>query len=204
MYRFFTSLLFIIIFWYIATPIFEFPDEQAHVGTVTFLSEQGRTPQGQEWDMTEEMRQTQEYLGVFRDPMGNNDYTYHPLHRPIYTPTYTGLYESAIKALNNDTDRTTYVAMEAARYPRLYYDYISLFYNLVEDSDIITRTYAMRLGGIILTITLAIITYQIGLLLWARASYGLVLTTFCMLHPMHSFLLAGINSDNLHNMLWAG
>lgn len=203
---FFKTTIFvlgIVTFWSLVTPIFEFPDEQAHIESVEFLAKHGRMPAGEEWDMTAEMKGTQDYLGVFRDRFGNNSYTYHPEYNLIYTDSLIGEHESSILALNNSEMRDTYVWKEAARYPRLYYDYLSVWYRLVESRDIIFRAYVLRLGNSLLALVTAYIIYRAGLLIFRKHSHALTLTTLVMLQPMYTFLSAGINSDNLHNLLFA-
>lgn len=202
-FLFVLSSTIIIAFWSLVTPLFEFPDEQAHLGSVEFLAKHNRMPVGLEWDMTEEMRQTQRYLGVFRDRFGNNSLTYHPEFRLEYTSSLEGLYESQIKALNNPGDRNVYVTQEAARYPRLYYDYLNFWRSLVKDHDLIIRTFAMRLGGLALALATGLVVYQTGLLLFGSSLSARVLTLLVLLQPMYSFLSAGVNSDNLHNLLFA-
>jgi hypothetical protein len=192
----------VILFWSLVTPIFEFPDEQAHVGTVNFLLQNNRIPGDEEWDMTEEMRQTQEHLGIFRDSQGNNEITYHPEHRLEYSNSFTGKYEPEIKELNNPIDRKTYVAKEAARYPRLYYDYVGFWSKAVSETDVMTRVYVMRLANVVLATLMSFFTYKIGRMLFETQEKALILTILVMLQPMFSFLSAGINSDNLHNLLF--
>jgi len=192
----------VIIFWSFATPIFEFPDEQAHVESVEFLVKNNRMPFGKEWDMTEETMRTQTFLGNFRDNYGNNKYTYHPEYHVEYTDTLIGKYEAEIIALRSPSNRDHYVAKEAARYPRLYYDFVGLFYRALQDQDIILRTYVMRLGNVVLSIATIYFIYQIGLLIFNKKSFALILAAMATFQPMFSFLSAGVNSDNLHILLY--
>ena len=198
---FFGLILFCILsIWSLITPLFEFPDEQAHLESVEFLATHGRMPAGLEWDMTPEMAQTQKYLGVYRDKFGNNLVTYHPEYRVEYTSSYIGKYEEEIHNLKGD--RSTYVSQEAARYPRLYYDYIGIWYRAVQSSDIFVRTFAMRLGNVVLAGITAVVIYAMGMTLFASRKRAMLLTVLVMLQPMYSFLSAGVNSDNLHNLLF--
>lgn len=201
--KLFMAILGIILFWSLATPLFEFPDEQAHVGTVNFFVQEGRAPEGPELDMTQEMQKTQQYLGVYRNHLGHNSFTYHPEYRLDYSDTFSGPHESAIVALNTSEQRSQYVGEEAARYPKLYYYYLSGWQRLVNNSDIFVRTYVMRLGNILLAVLTSFVIYRIGLALFARQGHALVLTLLVMFQPMYSFVSAGINSDNLHNLLFA-
>lgn len=193
----------VISFWSFSTPIFEFPDEQAHIESVEFLRDNDRKPGLKEFDMTREMFETQNYLGTFRDERGNNKVTYHPDYHPPYSSTTTGVHEAEITGLNNVLDRTTYVAKEATDYPRLYYDYVSVLSSPLQDSNIFTRVYIMRIASLILAIVTAVVVYQIGLTVFSSIPRARTLATLVMLQPMYSFLSAGVNSDNLHNLLFA-
>lgn len=192
----------IILAWMLITPIFEFPDEQAHFGTVSYLLDQNRLPSGNDLDMTREMYSTQELLGVLRDGYGNNKYTYHPEYHVPYTDSIVGQYEEEIKSLNNQNDRNTYVGKEAARYPVLYYRLIGLFTTLVNKQDIITRVFVTRLGGLFIAFGLGYFSWKVGLLLFGKTKLANTLVALTLLQPMMSFVTAGINSDNLHNLLF--
>ena len=192
----------VIAFWSLITPSFEFPDEQAHFGTVSFLLLEDRVPVGPELDMTPEMASTQELLGIYRNPLGQNEYTYHPEHNLEYSDSTTGLHELEILALNQPDNRNSYIATEAARYPRPYYDYEGMYVSVASSSDILTRLFAARLGGVVLSLFMAYFVYQAGLLLFTTRRDAIILTTMVMLQPMFSFVSAGINSDNLHNLLF--
>lgn len=192
----------VILFWSFVTPAFEFPDEQAHFGSVEFLTQNGRMPIGEEMDVTKEMKETQVYLGVFRNGLGQNKYTYHPEYRTLYSSTYMGPEESIINTLNTMDFRDSYVATEAARYPRAYYDYSSFWDRLVTSFSIFDRLFVVRLGSVLLAIIMAYAVWQTGYLIFGKKTYATTLTLLAMLQPMMSFLSAGINSDNLHNLLF--
>lgn len=191
------------LFWSLSTPIFEFPDEQAHIGTVEFLLKNDRVPVADEYDMTKEMETTQKLLGVFRDPYGNNSVTYHPEYRVPYTNSLTGLYEEQIITLNNPESRGDYVWKEAARYPRLYYDFIGIGDRLVLNSNIFTRVFVMRLTNLLLFVATIVVSYHFGRLFFHKKYLAFTFALMVLLQPMYTFLSAGINSDNLHNLLVA-
>lgn len=195
------TVLCISLSWIFVAPLFEFPDEQAHIESVEFLAAHGRMPAGDEWDMSAEMQRAQTSLGVFRDSQGNNKVTYHPEYRPEFTQSLVGQDEALIKVANTPENRNTYVTKEAARYPRLYYDYVGLWYRLVGQKDIFVRTYVERLGNSMLGVVVALTIYFLGMVIFRKQSGALVLTLLVMLQPMYTFLSAGINSDNLHNLL---
>jgi 4-amino-4-deoxy-L-arabinose transferase-like glycosyltransferase len=149
------------------------------------------------------MQQTQMLLGVYRDQAGNNLYTYHPDYHVDYTDTSTGKFETLISSLNTPDLRDSYVATEAGRYPPSYYLYDSFFVSLVNSADIFTRVFLARFGSVILSIAMAFVVWRTGLVLFKKRSLARALTIMVMLQPMFSFLSAGVNSDNLHNLLFA-
>jgi len=191
----------VILGWVMIVPAFEFPDEQAHLGSVSYLVDTGSMPVYNKLDLTAEMAETQKLLGNFRDGLGNNLYTYHPDHHVDYVPGLIGLYEPEIKALNNSEGRDTYVGSEAAKYPPLYYRFTALFMSMVNGSDLITRLYSSRLGGLLISLAMALVVWKIGFLIFKKRIYAHTLTFLVMLQPMMSFVSSGVNSDNLHN-LW--
>lgn len=197
-----SSLVGIIFTWGLLVPAFEFPDEQAHFGTVSFLLENNRLPNYKEKDMTQEMYKTQEFLGIKRDEYGNNQYTYHPEHTVEYTTSNIGKHELEIINLNNIKDRSTYTKDEAARYPPLYYQFSTLFLNLVNNQDILTRLFVVRIGSLFIAAAMALTLFKIGILIFKNQQLALTLTTITMIQPMISFVTAGINSDNLYNLLF--
>lgn len=209
------AIFFVIIFWSLVTPIFEFPDEQAHITTVNYLLHQKELPQDKDRRLSKELKkpvvtadlsveilETEKYLGTFRDQSGNNKFTYHPEYRPEYTNLLSGKFEEEIIALNTQENQKTYVGEEAARYPRLYYDYLTTWYDLASSGDIILRSYILRIGNITLALLTTFAIYHVGLLIFGKQSHALTLSLLVMLQPMYSFLSAGVNSDNLHNLLF--
>ena len=202
MLKFMLAVCGVILGWIFIVPAFEFPDEQAHFGTVSTLIDSGSMPKYGKSDLSLEMAESQKLLGIFRDGNGNNKYTYHPEYHVEYGQGLVGIYEPAINQLNNVSDRNTYVGSEAAKYPPLYYRYISFYTWLSNSRDILTRLYATRLGGIDLVAVMAIIVWQTGLILFKKRVYAATLTFLVMLQPMMSFVTAGINSDNLHNLFF--
>jgi len=200
--KFSLAIVGVITAWMMVVPVFEFPDEQAHFGSVSYLISHNSMPVYDKQDLTIEMAETQKLLGVFRSDMGQNRYTYHPEYHPEYTGTNIGLYEEEIKSLNTVQNRDSYVGSEAAKYPPLYYLLGSIYARLVNQSDIITRVFVTRLVNLDIALLMAIVIWNIGILIFNNKIYAKLLTFMVMLQPMMSFVTAGINSDNLHNLLF--
>lgn len=202
MLKYCLAIVGVILGWVMVVPAFELPDEQAHFGTVSYLLSTGSMPSYDHPDLTLEMTETQKLLGIYRDGLGNNLYTYHPLHHVEYRDSLIGIHEEQINTLNAPQYRDSYVGSEAAKYPPLYYRLASLYTWVVNSSGIITRLFVTRLSGIDLAFGMAIVTYLIGLQIFGKKSYAALLTFMVMLQPMMSFVTSGINSDNLHNLLF--
>lgn len=199
---FLIALSFIVAFWGFVTPMFEFPDEQVHLETVDYVARYGHVPSNFTPDVTLEMSKTQELLGTLRNDLGQNKYTYHPEYRLEYSNSLIGKYEDEIKSFNTVKNRIIKVKLEGARYPIAYYLYSSYWFKLVGEADLITRSFVVRLGSLPIAFLMAYFIYQTGLLLFNRSKLALTLTTLVFLQPMFSFLTAGVNSDNLHNLLF--
>ena len=199
---FLVAITIVIGFWGIITPIFEFPDEQVHLETVSYVADYGRIPPQKVDDVTVEMAETQKLLGTFRDGQGNNKYTYHPDYHVEYTTGLIGKYENEIISLNTNNNRNSYVKLEAARYPIGYYLYSSFWLKLVNNADLITRSFVVRLGSLPIVFLMAYFTYKIGLILFGKTKLALTLVLITFSQPMFSFVSAGVNSDNLHNLLF--
>lgn len=200
---FIISLVTVVMTWGLVVPALEFPDEQAHLGTVSYLAREGYLPGYQEPDMTVEMTEVQKILGTLRDSQGRNKYTYHPEYNLEYSDSLIGKYEHEIALLNNVSDRTTYTNIEeAARYPILYYLYGSIFWKIANNGTLIDRIFAVRLGGILIAALMTYISFNLGLLIFNKRSYAYILASITIIQPMFSFVTAGINSDNLHNLLF--
>ncbi len=194
----------IVLGWVMLVPVFEFPDEQAHFGTVTYLIDQGHLPGYHLPDMTREMFETQVLLGILRDGNGNNSYTYHPDHTVSYSNSFVGLSEPDILALNKSDYRKEYTTIdEAARYPALYYAYDSLFVRAVNRADILVRLFLARFGSLLLVAGMALVIWQIGTVLFGKQIILIrTLLLITMIEPMMSFVSAGVNPDNLHNLFF--
>src|SRR3972149_6800369 len=66
---FFLSVFLTVLAWIFITPIWHFPDEQAHFGQVAFMAQKWRRPQGAEKDLTEEIYLSEKNLSIRRLPV---------------------------------------------------------------------------------------------------------------------------------------
>ncbi len=195
-----SSLVITLIYSFSIHP-FEVPDENAHFSSLIFLDNQGRMPTILDQDnLTLEELETEKIFGIVEH---QNKYSYHPEFRMEYSSDTVGLYEEKIKSFNTESNRTTYDTYQAATYPALYYWITLPFYNLVKSSDILTRLYISRLSSVILTLLLVFTSYHIGNLVFKSKKYGYTLAVMTLFFPMTTYIGAGVNSDNLHNLLFS-
>lgn len=203
MKRLLASSFFILLFWAFFVPTFEFPDEQAHFATVSMLSEQGKMPSGQQADVSLELETTEKLLGTYRDDRGINKLTYHPEYKIDYSNDLYGIDEQKILDNNNARSRSTYRIKEAARYPFLYYAYESIFYSLVSNNSIFIRLFLTRIGSVLLGVVNVWVAVKIGEELFNKKKDAILLGSLVALQPMMTFVMSGVNSDVLHNLLFS-
>ncbi len=183
------------------THAFEVPDESAHFASLTFLVNQGRMPIASDRnDLSLEEYQTEQIFGIVE---GQNKYSYHPEFRIEQIPGSLGKYEQEIKALNTNSNRTTYYGQQAALYPPLYYALTLPLLHLVRSADILTRLFVSRISSVIFTSLVVLFAYHIGKLVFEKKSYAITVAVMTLFFPMTAYIGGGVNSDNLHNLLFA-
>ena len=199
---FFLSVFLTVLAWIFITPIWHFPDEQAHFGQVAFMAQKWRRPQGAEKDLTEEIYLSEKYLGTERDNLGNNRFTFHPEYRLEYTDQLTGKYEKTISNFRFTDTGKNFVHQEAARYPPFYYLGGALVYKIYGKADLFTRVFMVRfLSAAFLLLNIYYI-FKIGKLLFPADKISqLTLTLLSAFQPMMVFSNVGVNSDSLGNLL---
>lgn len=195
----FTSIS-IIFFWQVIHLPFEIPDEQSHLSTTTYFTDHGRIPEEETVDLTEEQMFAEYTFGVMTD--GTNRYAHNPTYHIQYSNSLIGLHEVELANINTNEYRTAYTIHRGAVYPPLYYSLASIFYRSVYSHDLITRIFAVRLLSLIITITTILTAYFIGRELFSRRNYALMFSIMYISFPPTAYLAAGVNPDNLHNLLF--
>ncbi len=186
--------------WSAFIPIWHTPDEQAHFAQVQYYAEtNSRTFAGN--DLSKEVYESERLLGTLRDDMGNNAFTYHPEYNIDFGTTTTGIYEYQLSTLPHSF-RTEFVKKEAARYPPLFYIISSLGYRVGMNSDIFVRIFLTRYISIIMGTATVWISYLLAKEIFSRNGLlSISIAAFVSFQPMFTFLNAGINNDNLMNLL---
>ncbi len=179
---------------------FEVPDENAHYSSLNFLYNEGRMPKMTDSNnLSLEELETEKIFGIVEH---QNKYSYHPEFRMEYSDSTVGIFETEIKSLNSRSNRTTYDTFQAATYPPLYYWLTLPFYRLVAGGDIFLRLFFSRFSSIILTVMLVFVAYHVGNLVFDNKKHGLAVASMTLFFPMTTYIGAGVNSDNLHNLLF--
>lgn len=193
---FLNSLSFIIV-----TPIWQYPDEQAHFAQVQDLAEIGRVPTNG-YDTSEEIAILEKAVGTERDQNGNNKYTYHPEYKTEYNNSKYGLLEKEISNLPL-TARTTLVKNESTLNPPLYYFLSSLVYKSVHQGDIFTRVYLVRIFSVLIFILTIIVSYKIGKIVFDESQpFSLALAAMIAFTPMLVHATSGVLPDTLNIFLF--
>lgn len=196
---FFTSLAVVLTMAMIIHP-FEVPDENAHYSSLNFLYNEERMPALADKDnLSVEEMETEKIFGIVE---GQNKYSYHPEYRVEQVDGEVGKYERVIRTLNTPLNRQSYSTHQSALYPPLYYWLTLPFYRIVSSQDILMRLFVSRLSSVIFTTLTVLVAYFVGLELFKQKSYALTLSLMTLFYPMTAYIGAGVNSDNLHNLLF--
>ena len=192
------------ILWVALVPLWHFPDEQAHFAQAAFLAEKGSQPIQDDYDLTEEIRISENLLGTERDKSGNNRFTFHPEYRLDYSNTFTGHHEQEIQNLSGIKNLRSMSKHEASRYPPLYYFFVALPYKIFYFNDLFIRVFTARAVQSVFFLGTVYFAWSIARMIFAQ-NYLLInsLTLLVAFHPMLSFVSAGINSDSLGTFLFS-
>lgn len=183
--------------WQTFMPIWQTPDEQAHFAQVSIYSETSSLyipPK----NLSREIFESEKDLGVLRDNLGNNRYTYHPEFNITYSLGIVGPKESKLPK----NYRTSYVKNEAASYPPAYYLASAPFYLAFTHGSIFDRVFSARLLNALLMVALALVAYKIGQLLFPKSQSAGHLMLMVAFFPMLTFVFSGVTSDTLFILLF--
>jgi len=191
--------------WAGLIPIWHFPDEEQHFAHVAFYAEKSFFPEGTgiKEDVSREIDKSSEILGTKRNDQGVNKFTYHPEYRIPYTKSEIGLFEQDIRDLNTRENRQEMVKRGAARYGPVFYVFSSWFYKLFYKSDLFSRVFSTRLASIILSTLTVLVIFLIGKKIFKDKLSQIALAVLVSFLPMFSFVSAGVNSDNLFNLIFS-
>lgn len=201
-----TLVLLIVVFfkglvWSTLVPLWQFPDEQAHLAQVNYYVESKElTYSYGKLDTSNEIYLSEKALGTDRDYRGNNRYTFHPDFNIEYTDSLDGLFENQIRDLSKDS-RKKMVIRESTFYPPLYYSMAVFPYKFFYADSLFERVFAVRLLSVILLLLTVWLAGKLFRLFFRDDNLAFSATTLVAFHPMLTFVGSGVNSDNLFNLL---
>lgn len=184
-------------------PIWHAPDEQAHFAQVQNIAEFGTdSPQGRySPDLSQEIFLSEQLLGTTRNEFGKNKFTHHPEYRIDYTNSVIGKYENLIN-YQPFLSRRQFIKSEATHYPPLFYFLTAGFYRLNYNQGLINRVMSARLASILMGVIMVYFSFKLAELIFADTFFSLTAAILVSFQPMFAFLTAGVNSDNLMNLLF--
>lgn len=184
--------------WIAFIPLWHFPDEQAHFGQVAFSVEFGKHKLGP--NLSKEILISERILQTERDWAGNNKYTYHPEYNIKYSDSVIGPNEMEI--INFPLDqRQILKTVEATRYPPLYYLPANIIYSIFYNQNLLIRVYLIRIWNIFYFGLFVVLLFKLFKIVFVDELFTLLGVSLLTYQPMFSFAMAGINSDNLFNLL---
>ena len=184
----------------IIVPLWEFPDEQAHFGQVQNTVETGQLfKKGN--NLSEEIYLSELVLDTLRDNRGINKFTYHPDFKHTFSTSLIGPQEEALASLSV-LSRTNFIKTEATNYPPLFYLLSAAGYILTSPTNLFVRVFATRMVSVLLSGAFVCLGWKLANLVFPKQkALALALALSLAFHPMLSFVSAGINNDNLLNLL---
>lgn len=186
--------------WMITVPLWHYPDEQAHYGQINYTYTVHEFIPNK--NLSQEILTTERILQTERDWAGNNRFTYHPEYIIPYTQGDVGRHEEEIKNLSRES-RVIMTINESTSYPPLYYSILGQFFKLFSSLDILWIVFILRFVNIIFSVFIVIISYKTFKIVFESTLAAFSSTVLVIFQPMFSFVSAGINSDNIYNLLFA-
>ena len=194
--------------WAAVVPIWHTPDEQAHFAEIEFIAEKKRLPiqilnqKHVEKDLSKEILVSERLLGTERDEKGINKFTYHPEYNIPYASEFIGIHETEISNIPLSW-RQEMVKNEATNYPPLYYLYGTIAYLFAYNSDLFTRIFMVRMFSVILLVLTVYFSLKISREIFENNFLmQMAVPILVSFQPMFTFVGAGVNSDNLINLLF--
>lgn len=177
--------------WSLIVPLFQVPDEQAHVAYAQHLAEVGAPPAGQRGSssLSEDERRLFSRLR-------SRAITHRPENPPLSTPRAHRQLEEAVDEPADRAGAGGY--NNATQNPPLYYGLAAIGYRLSPFTDLPDRIHAMRIVSALLAALTALLAYLFirevfPATPWAWTVGGLAVAA----QPMFGFIGGGVNNDNL-------
>ena len=177
--------------WALIVPLFQVPDEPAHVAYAQYVAESGKAPSGRN-DRAPFSEEERKLVQVMRW----KEVSRRPENRPPFTAAGHQLIERTLDSPADRLGQGGYTSI--TNNPPLYYGLAAIAYRVTPSSSLADRIHAMRLLSALLA---AVATLLVFLFLrellpstpWAWA-VGALAVAF---QPLFGFVSGGVNSDDL-------
>ncbi len=182
------------VLWALITPPWLAPDEPDHYTYTAHIVEQGRLP----------------YPALTRFPSYPNEFgaSANLSLVPKLSPSFSGTLEPELPFLppihdyapardyrGAPADRLSADGARATPYPPLYYLLVAPFYGVAQDTPVITRLFAVRLGSAVFGALAPVFGYLLAWEMRRSRRWGLALGLCMGLMPMFAFTTASANND---------
>jgi 4-amino-4-deoxy-L-arabinose transferase-like glycosyltransferase len=177
--------------WGVIVPLFQVPDEQAHVAYAQYLAETGRPPDGR-MDRSAFSLEQQALLRA----LGWRQVTHRPDNRPLASSIAHRRLERASRLVQDSRGEGGYT--HASGQPPLYYAAEAAVYRLSPSRQLPDRIHLMRLFSALLAAVTVLFVFlflreALPATPWAW-TVGALAVAF---QPMFGFISGGVNDDNL-------
>jgi hypothetical protein len=177
--------------WSLIVPLFQVPDEPAHIAYAQYLAETGRPPTGEN-DRRPFSQQERRLL----DALHWKAVTHRPQNRPPGTATTRLRLDRLAERPGNPVGEGGFTS--ATNNPPLYYGAAAVVYRLTPSTSLADRIHAMRLlsallAGVTVLFTFLFLRELLPGTPWAWTVGALVVA----FQPLFGFVSGGVNSDNL-------
>jgi 4-amino-4-deoxy-L-arabinose transferase-like glycosyltransferase len=200
--------IFIILFliksfvWLLAIPIFQSPDEAVHFGYLQRIAELGsRGDPAKDGIISDELIRAGNYLNfiwgqshpVWQKPQNN----WENKIKNIPQSSRKDFSFDGYPQLNKETNKIELSGTRGRKNLPLFY-YLSVpFYKLTANFDFVIRFYASRVFSIILSLLTVLTIYFIGMGIFKKETWAVMLAAAVGFQPMFSFMSVSYNNDNL-------
>lgn len=182
------------ILWSIAFPLWQGPDEDDHYAVIQFIAELDRLPDEGDELLPDEVTLSRVLADVGRLP-------YNPEQRQIFSQSPIGPNETTFAELP-PTIRSSFDMGNVGKLMHatpLYYMLASLPYQLVQDSDLLTRAQVQRLLSLLLSLPLVPLAYLISRYLFPHDPHmRLTIPFLVVFHPMITHITSVVSVDGFY------
>jgi hypothetical protein len=183
------------ILWMGLTPVWHFPDEEAHFAQIQNTAEFGLNyPE----ITSHEIAVSDRLLNLNHNENRVNLFILDSSFKINYSDSLKGMHEDELNSLDRSFSPSSEIKL-ITTYPFLYYWLSGQIYRPVKEASLIDRVFIMRFIAVVISLATVYICFKIGELIFGKNSpWAAGLAFLISFQPMFSYMGAAINSDGLH------